>query len=124
MKGNDRLVCVALFGLAAAAWAAFAYVVFTFYPTESAEGLLAGAVLLGASIAFTLAPVLWLASFALGRRIAYRGAWWRAGRRAALTGLIATMFVLMRGQGSFSVPLALFVVAMAVLVELTLSLRG
>ena len=117
-------MCVALFGVAAAAWSGFAYVLFNFYPTQNAEALLAGAVVLGVAIASTLAPVLWLISFTLSRRIAFRGAWWRAGRRAALAALIATMFVLMRGQGSFSVPLALFVVTMAVLVELTLSLRG
>jgi hypothetical protein len=104
--------------------AGFAYVVLNYYPSESAPGLLAGAALLGTAIALSVTPVLWLTSFVMSRRIAYRGTWWRAGRRAALVGLIATMFVLMRGQGSFSVPLALFVVAMAVLVEVTLSVRG
>ena len=113
-----------LFSLAVAAWAGLAYVFLTLYPSDSAAALLAGALLLGAAVALSTAPVLWLASFVLSRRIAYRGGWWRAGRRAALIGLIATMFVLMRGQGSFSVPLALFVVTMAVLVEITLSLRG
>jgi hypothetical protein len=57
------------------------------------------------------------------RRIAYRGDWWRALRRAALVGLVATLYIVMRGMGAFSEPLLLFVVVMAVLVELTLSLR-
>jgi hypothetical protein len=120
---SDRYTNLALFGLAAVAWAALAWVFVTQYPTQSAGALLSGALLLGAALALTVAPLLWLGSFVWARRIAYRGSWWRAGRRAALLGLVATMFVLMRGQGAFSVPLALFVVAMAVLIELTLSLR-
>lgn len=123
MNRSDRYANLALFLVAAAAWAGLAYVLVTSYPTDSAGALLAGALLLGGSVAFTVAPLLWLGSYVFSRRIAYRGSWWRAGRRAALSGLVATMFVLMRGQGAFSVPLALFVVAMAVLVELTLSLR-
>jgi hypothetical protein len=119
----DRYANLALFLVAAAAWAGLAYVMVTSYPTDSAGALLSGALLLGGAIAFTVAPLFWLGSYVLARRIAYRGSWWRAGRRAALSGLVATMFVLMRGQGAFSVPLAVFVVAMAVLVELTLSLR-
>jgi hypothetical protein len=119
----DRYANLALFLVAAAAWAGLAYVMVTSYPTDSAGALLSGALLLGGAIAFTVAPLFWLGSYVLARRIAYRGAWWRAGRRAALSGLVATMFVLLRGQGAFSVPLALFVVVMAVLVELTLSLR-
>ena len=123
MNRVDRYASGTLFVLAAAAWAALAYVFVTSYPDESAAALLSGALLLGAAVALTLAPILWIAGFVYARRIAYRGAWWRASRRAALCGLVATLFVLMRGQGAFSLPLAVFVVAMAVLVELTLSLR-
>ena len=96
----------------------------SFAPTESATSLLAGGLLLGTAVGLTLAPVFWLVSFVRNNRIAYRGSWWRAGRRAALCGLVVSLFVLIRGQGMFSVPLMLFIVAMAVLVELTLSLRG
>lgn len=123
MKRVDRYANLALFVVAIAAWAGLAYVLVTSYPSENAGALLSGALLLGGAVGFTLAPLFWLASYVFARRIAYRGAWWRAGRRAALSGLVASMFVVMRGQGAFSVPLALFVVAMAVLVELTLSLR-
>ena len=93
-------------------------------PDAGATALLAGALLLGAAVALTLAPVLWLFGFVRHNRIAYRGDWWRAFRRAALAGLVVALYVLMRGQGLYSVPLMLFIVAMAVLVELTLSLRG
>ena len=124
VNSADRLLNLSLFGAAVVAWLALGYVFLNHYPTEGATSLLAGALLLGAAIGFTAAPLFWIGSFVSTNRIAYRGAWWRAGRRAALAGLVAGLFVLMRGQNVFSVPLALFVVAMAVLVELTLSLRG
>ena len=121
---GDRLVNLVLFAGAVAAWAGLAYVFVTFYPTNGAAALLAGALLVGAAVGLTVAPLFWLGSFVRTNRIAYRGSWWRAARRAALCGLVAFLFVLMRGQGVFSVPLALFIAAMAVLVELTVSLRG
>jgi hypothetical protein len=124
LNGFDRIVNVASFAGAAALWAGLGYVLTTYYPTQSAAALLAGALLLGGAVAFTFAPLFWLGAFVRANRIAYRGSWWRAGRRAALFGLVVTLVVLMRGQDVFSVPLALFIVAMAVLVELTLSLRG
>lgn len=120
----DRLLNLSLFAGAIVTWVALAYVLLNFYPTGSAAALLAGALLLGAAISLTAAPLFWIGSFVRRNRIAYRGSWWRAGRRATLCGLVAALFVLMRGQDVFSIPLAVFVVAMAVLVELTLSLRG
>jgi hypothetical protein len=124
VNNTDRLLNLSLFAAAAAAWLGLAYVFVNHSPTESAASLLAGALLLGGAIGFTLGPLFWIGSFVRAKRIAYRGSWWRAGRRAALCGLVAGLFVLIRGQELFSVPLAIFVVAMAVLVELTLSLRG
>jgi uncharacterized membrane protein YhhN len=68
-------------------------------------------------------PLLWIASFVRSRAIAYRGDWARAARRSALVGLVIVLFVLLRAQDALSVPVAVFIVAMAVLVELILSLR-
>jgi hypothetical protein len=84
---------------------------------------LAGALLLGAAIGLTLLPLLWLIGFAVQGRVAYRGDWWRAARRAALVGLIAFIFVVLKGEDALNLPLGLFVAAMALLVEVTLSLR-
>ena len=123
MNRADRLTNLGLFTVALAAWAAMAVILVTFDPRADAAALLAGALTLGAAVAGTLAPVLWLVGFALQGRIAYRGDWWRAARRAALVGLIVAIFVVLRGEQALNLPLALFVVAMAVLVELTLSLR-
>ena len=120
----DRLANVGLFVAALAAWAGLAYVLLNIDPRGNGPVLLAVALLLGAAVAATIAPLLWLAGFVRNKRIAYRGDWWRAARRATLVGLVATINVLLRGQAPFSVPLALFIVAMAVLIELTLSLRA
>lgn len=123
MNRVDRLANLGLFTVALATWASFAVIVVTFDPRADATVLLAGALTLGAAVAGTLAPLLWLVGFALQGRIAFRGDWWRATRRAALVGLIVAIFVILRGEQALNLPLALFVVAMAVLVELTLSLR-
>lgn len=123
MNRADRLSNVGLFTVALAAWALVALILVTFDPRVDAAALLAGTLTLGAAVAATLAPVVWLVGFALQGRIAYRGDWWRAVRRAALVGLVVAIFVVLRGQQALNLPLALFVVAMAVLVELTLSLR-
>lgn len=123
VNSADRVASVSLFVVAALAWLGLGYVILNFDPRSNAQALLYGALLLGLAVAATVAPLLWLAAFARHHRIAYRGDWWRAARRAALAGLVAFLFVLLRGQDALSLPLALFIVAMAVLVELTLSLR-
>jgi hypothetical protein len=123
MNRTDLLANLGLFAVALGAWAGVAALLVGFDPRGNAAVLLAGALVLGAAIVATLAPLLWLAGFARQGRIAYRGDWWRATRRAGLVGFIVALFVVLRGEAALSLPLALFVVAMAVLVELTLSLR-
>lgn len=95
----------------------------TIDPRADSTIVVAGAVLLGTAVALTIAPVLWIARFVRTRRIAYRGDWIRAGRRAALCGLVVTLLVILRAQGALSVPMAVFVICMPLLVELTLSVR-
>jgi hypothetical protein len=124
VKSRDRWTSIGLFAAAALAWMAAIYVMTTYDPRESAVALLAGAVLVGAALALTVAPVLWIATYVSSRQIGYLGSWPRAGRRAALVGLVVATLIVMRAQGTFSLPLVLFVVAMAVLVELTLTLRS
>jgi hypothetical protein len=120
---NDRLANAGLLAAAAAAWLAFGFVAFNLDPRGDAGVLLAGSLLLGAAVGLTLVPLLWLAQFARAQRIAYRGDWWRAARRGLLVGFVISLFVVLRGQGELTLPLALFIVAMAVLAEITLSLR-
>jgi hypothetical protein len=91
-------------------------------PSGSSTVVVAGALLLGTAVGLTLTPVLWIATF-VRRRIAYRGAWTRAVRRAALCGLVVTLLVILRSQGALSVPMAMFVIAMPLLVEMSLTAR-
>jgi hypothetical protein len=123
VNSADRLANAGLLVVCLAAWAGVIAVLVGFDPRANAQVLLAGALLLGVATAATMAPLLWLAGFARQGRIAYRGDWWRASRRAGLIGLVVTIFVVLRGEDALNLPLALFVVAMAALVELTLTLR-
>ena len=55
------------------------------------------------------------------RRIAYRGNWIRAIRRSAWVGIIVMVFVVLRLQGLLVLPIALFMIALVVVAEATLS---
>lgn len=123
MNLRDRQANAGLLGMALVAWVALAWVLLSLDPTGDAAVLLTGALLAGAAVGLTVVPLLWLAGFTRTKGIAYRGDWFRAGRRGFLVGLVVTLFVILRGQGELSLPLALFIVAMAVLAEVTLSLR-
>ncbi|MDQ3448811.1 MAG: hypothetical protein M3432_06500 [Chloroflexota bacterium] len=123
MYARDRLLNVALLLAALGAWLAAAWLLTSLSPRDDLQLQATGAVLLGLAVALTLLPLFWLASFARRRRIAYRGDWSRAGRRALLAGGVVTVLVLLRILGAFSLPLAAFVVAMALFVELILTAR-
>ncbi len=123
MYARDRLLNVSLLLAAFGAWLAVAWLLTSTSPRDDARIQAAGALLLGIAVGLTLLPLFWLASFARRRRIAYRGDWSRAGRRALLAGGVVTLLVLLRVLGAFSLPLAAFVVAMALFVELIVSAR-
>lgn len=91
-------------------------------PRSGSDIVVAGALLLGTAVGLTVVPVLWIGSFAR-RRIAYRGAWIRALRRGALCGLVVALLVILRAENALSAPMAVFVIGMPILVEITLSLR-
>jgi hypothetical protein len=123
MHPRDRLANVGVFAMAALSWA----ITVVFFATRSPRGdpgaQLLGAALLGISFGLTTGPLFWLAGFGRRRRIAYRGDWLKAARRAAWVGLLVAFFVLLRAQEAFSLPVGLFVVAMVAFVEVTLSVR-
>ena len=123
MFPRDRNANLVLLASATVAWLLVALLFTTRSPVGDVPVQLAGAGLLGVAVALTAAPLLWLVSFSLTRRIAYRGSWWRAGRRAALLGLVVTLFVVLRVQQAFSFLVALFIVVMVVVVEMSLTLR-
>lgn len=123
MEARDRLANLALFVAAAVVWVLVGLVVTTRDPRlDPAAGLL-GAILIGLAIGVTTVPLFWLAVFGRHRRIAYRGDWVRALRRGGWVAVVVAVFVGLRLQGAFQLPIALFVVTMVLIAETTLSVE-
>ena len=121
METRDRWGNVLFILLAGGAWGAVIGVVTSLDPTvDPAAGPL-GAGLIGLASGLTAVPLFWLLAFARQRRIAYRGDWRRAARRGAWVALVVASLVLLRLQGALSWPIALFIVTMVAIVELSLS---
>jgi hypothetical protein len=121
MDARDRLANLGIFGAAAVVWVLVGLVVTTRDPvTEPLSGFI-GAALIGLAIALTAIPIAWLVVFGRHRRIAYRGDWTRAARRGGWIGLLAAIFIVLRLQGALELPIALFLLALAAVVEATLS---
>jgi hypothetical protein len=121
MDPRNRRRAVTLLGLAAIAWVVVAVVALTLDPLLNTSAGFAGALALGVAAGLTAAPLFWLVSFARHRRIAYRGDWVRAMRRGAWVGVLVGLFVVMRVNGIFQPPIALFLLALAIVAEITLS---
>jgi hypothetical protein len=121
MEARDRRANLALFAASAIAWIVVGWVVLTLDPrVDPANGFIGGAAI-GVAFGLTTAPLFWLAAFSRQRRIAFRGDWPRAVRRAAWVAALVAVFVVMRAQGIFQLPIAAFLVAVAALAETTLS---
>ncbi len=123
MEARDRLTNLGLFAAAAVVWLLVGLVVTTRDPRVDAGAGFLGAGLIGLAIGLTAIPLFWLSAFARHRRIAYRGDWIRAGRRGVWVGVVVAFFVVLRAQGAFSLPLALFVIVMVAFVEVSLSVE-
>jgi hypothetical protein len=123
MEARDRLSNLGLFAAAGVVWILVALVVTTRDPKVDPAAGFIGALLIGLALGLTVVPLFWLAIFARHRRIAYRGDWTRAIRRGAWVAVVATIFVILRLQGVFQPPIALFIVALVVLAEATLSVE-
>jgi hypothetical protein len=124
MSKRDRRLSLLLFAAAAAAWVAVVFVGTTLDPLATSSGGYIGAGALGAAAALTAAPLFWLGGFARQRRIAYRGDWTRALRRGGWVGLLVAVFVVMRLNGVFQPEIGLFLVALALVAEVTLTSAG
>lgn len=68
-------------------------------------------------------PFAFLGEVVARRRIVYRGAWGRAARRGVLVGLTLATLAGLRLGGALSVPIALFIVILAAVVEWFLARR-
>ena len=121
---RNRRTALALLGLAVIAWLVVLTVGTTIDPFSDANAGFIGAATLGTAVALTATPLLWLISFERHRRIAYRGDWLRAVRRGAWVGVLVALFVVMRVNGIFQPQIGLFLVALALVAEITLTAGG
>jgi len=123
MELRDRLGNVAAFAAALAVWVLVAVVVTTRDPVVDPTAGLIGAGLIGVAVGLMAIPLFWLLVFGRHRRVAYRGDWLRAARRGAWVAVVVAVFVALRIQGAFQLPIALFVLTMVVIAEATLSVE-
>jgi hypothetical protein len=123
MEARDRLTNLGFFAAAGVVWVLVALVVTTRDPKIDAGAGYVGALLIGLALGLTVVPLFWLAIFGLHRRIAYRGDWTRAIRRGAWVAVVVAVFVILRLQQVFQPPIALFILALVVVAEATLSVE-
>jgi hypothetical protein len=123
MEARDRLTNLAFFAAAGVVWILVALVVTTRDPKLDPAAGYVGAILIGLAFGLTMIPLLWLAVFGRHRRIAYRGDWTRAIRRGAWIAVVVAILVILRVQGVLQPPIALFIIALVVLAEATLSVE-
>jgi hypothetical protein len=123
LGANDRLINGFFIGAAVVAWIAVAQLVTTTYPRENATSGLVGAGFIGLACGLTAVPVFWLVWFARHRRIALLGDWGRAMRRGGWVAVVIALFVALRVQSVLSLPIAVFVVVLVLMAEITLSME-
>ncbi len=121
MERRDRLANLGIFAAAAIVWILVGLIVTTRDPVADPVAGFLGAALIGLAVALTTIPIWWLVVFGRHRGVSYNGDWIRAGRRGAWVGLIVAIFIVLRLQGALELPIALFIMALAVVAEATLS---
>lgn len=84
---------------------------------QAPRNLVIGVGLAATSAALLVTPFAFLGEVISRRRIVYRGAWARAARRGGLVGLVLAALAGLRLGGALSVPIAIFVVILAAVVE-------
>jgi hypothetical protein len=114
---RDRSITLALVVAALIAWFCVILVFLTLSPEGDAGVQLLGAIALGVAVALTAWPLLW------AMRRGAPGSLVSSGRRAGLAGLVTSILVVLRVLDAVSVPVVLFLVIGAVMVELALTLR-
>ena len=70
-----------------------------------------------------MAPFAFLGEVLARRRIVYRGAWGRAARRGTLVGLVVAALAGLRLGGALNVPIGMFTIILAAVVEWLLARR-
>ena len=90
---------------------------------DATRNLVVGIGLVATSAALLVTPFAFLGEVVARRRIVYRGAWWRAGRRGALVGLVVAALAGLRLADVLSVPIALFTILLGAVIEWFLARR-
>jgi hypothetical protein len=123
MEARDRLTNLVFFAAAGVIWVLVAVIVTTRDPRTDPTAGPIGALLIGLALGLMTVPLFWLVVFGRHRRIAYRGDWTRAARRGGWVAIVSAAFVILRLQQVFQPSIALFIVALVVLAEVTLSVE-
>ena len=121
MERRDRLANLGLLAAAVVAWVLVAILVTTRDPYADPMAGYVGALLIGLAVGVTAIPLCWLIVFARHRRIAYEGDWFRAARRGGWVGLFVAAIVVLRLVGAFQPAIVVFLAAIFIVAEITLS---
>jgi hypothetical protein len=114
---RDRSITLALVVAALVAWFGVVLVFLSLSPVGDAGVQLLGAIALGVAVALTAWLLLW------SMRRGAPGSLVTAGRRAGLAGLVVSILVVLRVLDAVALPVVLFLVIGAILVELAFTLR-
>ena len=79
--------------------------------------------LASAAVGLLVTPFAFLGEFLVRRRIVYRGAWWRAGRRGLLAAAVLAALGGLRLGAALTPPVAIFAVLLALIAERLLMTR-
>ncbi len=121
VETRDRFANLILLAAALVAWVGVGILVTTRDPYHDPTSAYLGAAMIGIAVGLTAAPLAWLLVFGRHRRIAYKGDWFRAIRRGAWVGLFFAVMIVLRLVDAFQTPIVLFLAAIFVVAELTLS---
>ncbi len=121
MELRDRAANLGLLAAAVVSWFLVAILVTTRDPYQDAMAGYVGALLIGLAVGISAMPLFWLLVFARHRRIAYQGDWFRAVRRGGWVGLFVGVLVILRLVDAFQLAIVLFLAAIFVVAEITLS---
>jgi hypothetical protein len=123
MEARDRFANLGLLAAGGIVFVLVALVFTTRDPTVDPGAGYLGAILLGLALGLLATSLFWLVVFGRHRRIAYRGDWPRAIRRGGWVFLVTAVFVILRLNRVFQPEIALFVVALVLVAEATLSVE-
>lgn len=117
VSARERTITLILVTAAIVAWFVVALVFTAISPVGDAGAQLLGALALGSAVGLTLWPLLWSANRS------HAGALVSAARRSGLVGLVVSILVVLRAIDVVTLPVVIFLVLGAVLVEIAFTLR-